>query len=577
MKSTVKSLLSIEKPSRYYPYEFNRTKKDFDTCDVNICLSYPDSYEVGMSNIGIRILYDLLNSLNKVNCDRIFSPMPDMEKKYRDLEEDFVSIENNKTLKQFDILGFSFQYEMLYTNFLNILSLGEIPFYIEDRKEDDPIIIAGGPSVYNPGVLLRFADFIFIGEAEENIVIFVENYRKLKSKGLKRSEIIERLKGIQGVLCSHYPERTKRAYIKDLDNAHYPEKWVTPTISLVHDRAYLEIMRGCPHGCRFCQAGYIYRPYRFKSLERCKYLVDKILQSSGYEEVSLASLSTSDYPYLEELSSYIMENYSHKKVSISLPSLRINGDTIKLLDEILKVKKTGLTFACEAGTQRLRDSINKKINEDELIEKMKELFGKGWKTVKLYFMLGLPGEDNEEMENTVKLIKKCSQIALKYGGKRAKINASFSTFVPKPFTPYQWSRMININTIKEKIQYLKDNLRYRNINLKWHDAEMSIMEGIMSRCGSEMAPVIVSAFNHGARFDGWTNIFNFEIWKKAFKENGIIVENYLNEIPKDKELHWDIIDIGVKKDFLLKELELSDKSKNTPDCNVGKCTLCGVC
>ncbi|MCK9224193.1 MAG: radical SAM protein [Candidatus Muirbacterium halophilum] len=576
MKNSMSELLKVEKPSRYFPVELNIIEKSFDKKDINVCLSYPDSYEVGMSNIGIRILYDIVKNKDGFNCDRIFAPMPDYENMLKASKDKITSVEYKNQLQDFDIVGFSFQYELLYTNMLTILDLSDISFLKEGRKEKDPFIIAGGPSLYNLSIIEKFADAIFIGEAEESLVEFIEVVKKHKNK-LSRNLILQKCAEIEGVYIPGYSKKVKRRIVEDFDNSPYPVNWIVPVSALVHDRAYIEIMRGCQHGCRFCQAGYIYRPLRFKSLEKTIELSDKILDSTGYEEISLASLSTSDYPYLKELSSHIVEKYKDRKVSISLPSLRMDGETIKLLDEILKVRKTGLTFACEAGSQHLRDCINKKISREELFDKMEEVFSKGWMTVKLYFMLGLPFEKENELEETVELVKQCSFIAKKYGKGRASINVAFSTFVPKPFTPFQWSKMIGIEEIKQRIGYLKENIKFKNVKLKWHNAETSVLEGVFSRGDGKLANVIIDAWKNGARFDGWSSMFKFSCWEKAFIDNNIDYKDYLNEIDIESELNWDNIDICVKKSYLAEELDKASKAIHTEDCNTKSCKKCGVC
>ena len=580
MKSTVKELLQIEKPSRYAPFEINLPEKNFSENGANILLSYPDSYEVGMSNLGLRILYDIANRIEDVFCDRIFAPFPDMETLYREQKEDFVSIHAKRPLKDFDLIGFSFQYELLYTNFLNILDLGEIPLRAKDRNEDHPIVIGGGPAMFNPCPVEPFLDLVFIGEAEESFKEINEIILENKKNHGSREELIKRLVEVPGVYSPALrkkDDKVKAVIVKDLNEIEGIKDWVVSGQSIVHDRVVLELMRGCPNGCRFCQAGYIYRPMRVRSLENCKKTAEYLLDNTGYEEISLTSLSTGDYPHIRELCEHINEKYYKKRVSISLPSLRINSDTIELLDEVLKVRKSGLTFACEAGSQSTRDAINKKVYRDDLLEKIREVFKKGWKTVKLYFMTGLPFEDENELDEVISLIEDCAFLARKIGGRRAKIVASFSTFIPKPFTPFQWAPMMDLPQIKERTKRLLDNIKSRTVSIKWHDAETSALEGYMARAGHEIADVIEYAFKAGARFDGWTDHFDFRKWEQAFEKSGIKKERYIKEMDVDQKLPWDFLEIGVRKEFLIKELEKAKNRESTNSCDTSKCRVCGAC
>ncbi|MGM0606811.1 MAG: TIGR03960 family B12-binding radical SAM protein [Candidatus Muiribacteriota bacterium] len=570
-------LREIANPARYFPCEFGNAKKSFKNSELKVCISYPDAYEVGMSNLGLRILYSIANSVQKVVCDRIFAPFPDMAELYRSKKFDFVSIEHKKPLKDFDIVGFSFQYELLYTNFLNILDLSDIPPEKDKREEETPLIIAGGPAMMNPAIMMEFADFIFIGEAEESFNKFLKKVKKLKKEGNNKIEIISKIKNEDGILNCHFPQKTKRTYIKDLNFAPFPDNWIVPVNSIVHDRIFLEIMRGCVHGCRFCQAGYIYRPIRYKNFQTLKKQSKQLLEKTGYDEISLISLSTGDYPDIKKISEYIADNWSNKKVSLSLPSLHVNSKTLDILQNVLKVKKTGLTFACEAGAQSLRNKINKKISNTELIEKVTEVFKKGWLTIKLYFMIGLPFEKEDDLIETVKLISECSKIARNYGGKRAKINVAFSTFIPKPFTPFQWSEMLSLEEINNKLNFLRKNLNQKNVRLKYNSPNLSVIEGIFSRGDSELSEVLLEAYRLGALFDGWSEWFKYEIWKQAFENKNINMEKYLKKIPVNQELPWDIVDNTVNKEFFINELQKAEKEEKTQDCKIGLCKKCGVC
>lgn len=598
-----KLLKKVEKPARYIGNEVNACKKQVDENTVRFGFSFPDTYEVGMSFLGLQILYNLLNSMENVYCERVFAPAADMEKLMRENGVPLFALESRHPVKNFDFLGFTLQYELSYTNILNMLDLAGIPLLAKDRTNADPFIIVGGPCAYNVEPIADFTDIVVLGEAEEAIAEIMQSYKEWKKAGGSREDFLLQIaKDIDGVYIPSFyevsynddltisgisctkegvPATVRKRIIKNMDTSYYPDKIIVPFIDIVHDRIMLEVFRGCTRGCRFCQAGMVYRPVRERSMESLKSNLKKIVDSTGYEEISLSSLSTSDYSHIEELTEYILREYAEKeKISLSLPSLRLDNFSSELAQKIQKVRKSGLTFAPEAGTQRLRDVINKGITEENLETTMKKAFSLGWKNVKLYFMIGLPTETEEDLHG----IKVLAYNVIDYfreanGGKLGKhfnVTISTSSFVPKPFTPFQWEPQDSIEVLREKQRYLSERLRNRNITYRYHDTKTSFLEAVFARGDRRLGKVILDAYRKGCKFDGWEESFRFDLWEEAFKDNGVSMEFYANRRREyDEILPWDHIDTGVSKQFLINENEKAKRGELTPDCRKG-CAGCGV-
>ncbi|NLU09999.1 MAG: TIGR03960 family B12-binding radical SAM protein [Tepidanaerobacter acetatoxydans] len=599
-KQLEKLLPQVSKPTRYMGNEYNSIKKDKDNIKVHVALAFPDVYEVGMSHLGIKILYHLLNQYPDIYAERVFAPWVDFEDLMRKEGIPLFSLESKTAVAEFDFLGFTLQYEMSYTNILNMLELSGIPIFSNERREGHPFIIAGGPCTYNPEPLSDIVDFFVIGEAEEVIVEIMDLYKSFKERGESRQRFLEEVAGISGVYVpslynvtynddgtiksilpkqADIPRRIQKRLIKDLDNVYYPTNFVVPYMDIVHDRAVLEIFRGCTRGCRFCQAGMIYRPVREKSVVRLEKLAKDIIASTGYGELSLASLSTSDYSELKQLTEILTDEFRQSRVSLSLPSLRIDAFSLELAKKVQEIKKSGLTFAPEAGTQRLRDVINKGVTVQDLLTSVKDAFSSGWKTVKLYFMIGLPTETYEDVEGIANLAFAVVDVYKKVHGntKGLKVNVSTSTFVPKPFTPFQWESQITLSEIEERQKFLRSLFRKnKNISYSWHDGKLSFLEAVFSRGDRRLGQVLKIAHDKGCKFDGWNDMFSFEKWMSAFNESGVCPEFYAyRKRSKDELCPWDIIDPGIDKKFLLRELEKSQKAEITPDCRI-RCHACGA-
>lgn len=595
-----KLLHKVSKPTRYIGNEYNSIHKDKSVIKVHVALAFPDIYEIGMSHLGIKILYHLLNEQDDIYAERVFAPWIDFEKLLRDNKIPLFSLESKTTLKNFDFLGFSLQYEMSYTNILNMLDLSGIPLFSKQRTDKHPFIIAGGPCAYNPEPLAEFIDFFVIGEAEESLLEILEAYKKFKESGAPRQYFLEKVSEIRGVYVPSFydvnynedgtvkniyplkrgvPSRIKKRIIKNMDEVYYPTKFIVPYMNIVHDRAVLEIFRGCSRGCRFCQAGMVYRPVREKSADKLEKLAGDIIDCTGYEEISLSSLSTSDYSSLKQLAEKLTQRFRRSRVGLSLPSLRIDAFSLQLAQKVQEIKKTGLTFAPEAGTQRLRDVVNKCVTERDLLNSVRDAFVCGWTSVKLYFMIGLPTETEEDIEGIAKLAHSVVNVYRDVHGnaKGLKLNVSTSTFVPKPFTPFQWEKQLELSKIEERQKKLKRLLRGRNINYSWHDAELSFLEAIFSRGDRKLSKVLYTAHKNGCKFDGWDEMFSYERWMDAFDTEGLDPRFYANRQRRQEEFFpWDIIDPGIDKHFLLKELENAKKAKTSPDCRTENCQGCGI-
>ncbi|MFA6350084.1 MAG: TIGR03960 family B12-binding radical SAM protein [Candidatus Omnitrophota bacterium] len=574
-------LSQVMKPGRYIGHEWNLPKKDFDGCAVKFALCFPDLYEVGMSNIGIRIIYGLLNKEPDVACERFFSPAQDAEAILRNNKRLIFSLESKKELNKFDIVGFSLGYELQFTNVLNILELGGVPLFSKERSSSDPLVIAGGPAAINPEPMHEFFDLFVIGEAEEALPELIAAYRLLKDQlkqgKISREELLLELSRIEGVYVPMFygasygadgclagfepvrkgvPGKIKKRFIADLDSAYYPVEWLVPYIQIIHDRISVEIMRGCPNQCRFCQAHNQYSPLRFRKKENVLKLAESLYKNTGYEDISLAGLSVTDYPCIAELLSSLISAFKPRGVGVSLPSIKPKDMVGGMSELIATIKKTGLTFAPEAATKRLRAILNKDFNEDDFMAAAQGAFKAGYQHLKLYFMIGLPSERQSDLDAIFEFSNGLSMLRKNIAQRSAQINISINTLIPKPHTPFQWLAMAPIESIIQKHEYLKKLVtRNKKIKLSVHNLEISLLEAVLSRGDRKLSRVVFTAFKMGARFDAWDNFFNFEIWKKAFSENSIDPQDYLKERPRNAVLAWDFLDIGVSKNYLLAEYD----------------------
>lgn len=600
-KEFEKHLLEIQKPGRYTGGELNSIVKDKNKVDVRFAFCFPDTYEIGMSHLGMKILYSQFNSREDIWCERVFAPWVDAEKIFINNDIPLFALESHDAIKDFDFVGFTLQYELSYSNILKMLNLAKIPLKTSQRTDwSTPLVVAGGPCACNPEPLADFIDIFFLGEGEEVDLEVIDLYKRAKRGGKTKEEFLKSAAQIEGVYVpslysvdynedgtiskivpSHNaPEKIRKRIIKNLDKSYYPENFVVPFIEIVHDRAVQEIFRGCIRGCRFCQAGYIYRPVREKSFEVANAQAKAICDSCGYEEVSLSSLSTSDYtqikPLLEEMLTWSEDN----KVSIALPSLRIDNFPKELLEKVQSVRKSSLTFAPEAGTQRLRDVINKNITEDEIISTCKMAFESGYTAVKLYFMLGLPTETNDDLEGIANLAQKV--VDLYYGntsrkkGKPVNVSISVATFVPKPFTPFEFEPQAQLDEIISKQEHLLKNVKSKKISVSYHQNNTSFLEGVFARGDRKLCAVLEKAVEMGASFDGWDECFKFDVWMEAFKLCGIAPEFYSSRKREyDEIMPWDHLDYGVTKNFLISENKLAHNAVTTKNCRE-QCAGCGA-
>lgn len=577
MTGAFEEILSlVEKPSRYIGGEVNSVRKDRAKCRLSFALAFPDAYEVGMSHLGLQILYAILNSDPTVVAERFYAPWPDMERRMRAAGLQLSSVESRTALRNFDIVGFSLQYELSYTNVLNMLDLGGVPLRAKDRREGDPLIIAGGPCAFNPAPMAPFFDAIVIGEGEEIVLEIAQTVGAAKERGCGREKCLTLLSEIEGIYVPAVhgdAARIKKRIVMDLDAWRLPAKPLVPLMNTIHDRATLEIARGCTRGCRFCQAGMVWRPVRERSPAVLRVMADEMLCATGYDEISLLSLSTGDYSKIEYVLSDFMNRFYDRRIAIGLPSLRVETLSQKLIEEIRRVRKTSFTLAPEAGTQRLRDTINKGNTEEDLLETARRVFAGGWKSVKLYFMIGIPGEREEDLEGIADLAYK----VLREGKSQKQVNLALSTFVPKPHTPFQWHRQSGLEEILDKQRFFKKRVTHRNLALKWHDGRMSYLEGIFSRGDERLAVLVEKAYRLGCRFDGWSDAFRFDDWQKALAETGIRAEDYLRERRVDEPLPWARVNCGLSEDFLLKEYHKARTGSLTADCRMEECQACGVC
>lgn len=597
--TTIQDILPlVDKPSRYLGTEVNSCKKDLSKVQLKIALAFPDLYEIGTSHFGMQILYHILNQRRNIAAERVFSPAEDMELLLRSSRMPLTSLESQYPLHQFDIIGFSLLYELNYTNILTILDLAGVPFYASQRTDSDPLIIAGGPCVSNPEPVADFFDAIVIGDGENVILEMADIRIQMESDGgLDKRALLKKWSQLEGVYVpsafqvtynemGHQIARplketgqgtVKRAIVSDLNQALFPDRPVVPYGKPVHDRLRLEISRGCTRGCRFCQAGMIYRPVRERSMDSVMDLTDRCLQNTGYEDLSLLSLSTGDFTGISPLINTLMHEFSSRHISVSLPSFRAGTLEPALMQTIKKVRKTGFTIAPEAGSQRLRDVINKNITTDEIIATVQDAFSAGWRVIKLYFMIGLPTETQADIQGIVDLVKILRKIKGS-NGRYGKLNVSVATFIPKPHTPFQWATQLPLEESRSRIEWLRAKLRLPGVTFKWQNPEVSFLEGLWARGDRRLSRLLVNAYENGCRFDGWSDRFKFDVWQECIVESQVDVD-FFTRRPKDLEepLPWDHIDIRVEKAFLIEEWQGAQKGARTEDCRWHSCQQCGVC
>ncbi len=601
-KITDDILCKVEKPSRYVGGELNQVIKNPEDVNIRFAFCFPDVYEVGMSHLGTRILYHTINERKDTYCERVFAPWPDMEALMRENDIKLFTLETKTSLDKFDMLGFTLQYEMSYTNILNMLDMSGIAIRASERGEDAPIIMAGGPCAYNPEPLYDIVDFFEIGEGEEMMNDVLEVYARHKEAGtFNKKKFLREISKIGGIYVpslydvtynedgtikefkpkyDDVPAKVKKRIVNDFDSVAFPDEMIVPYTEIVHDRVVLETARGCTNGCRFCQAGMIYRPVREKTTNTLLEQARKALKATGYNEVSLASLSICDYSNIQNLISSLVLEHEQNKVGIALPSIRVDAFSVDLIKEIQKVRKTGLTFAPEAGSQRMRDIINKGLTEDRILEAAKSAFESGWSTIKLYFMIGLPYETTEDAAGIGELAEKMADVYFSIPkdkrSKGLKITVSASILVPKPFTPFQWAPMERPEVVYERIGAVKGAIKSRSIVFNYHEQETSFMEAVFARGDRRTCDALIRAFEKGAKFDGWSEYFNIDIWKESMEECNLDTEFYVyRERTYDEVLPWDFIDIGVNRKYLERENEKAKKAELTRNCLEG-CTGCGI-
>ena len=598
--------MTIDKPARYIGNEINSVVKDTSKVDIRFAMCFPDVYEIGMSHLGIQILYDMFNKREDTWCERVYSPWPDLHEIMKEKQIPLFGLESQEPIKNFDFLAMTLQYEMCYTNILQILDLSQIPLRSKDRTEKDPLVIGGGPCSYNPEPIADFFDIFYIGEGETRYDDLFDLYKQMKKNGKSRQEMLHEIAKIPGMyvpslytvsykedgtidtfapIYDDVPKTIKKEIEMDLSTSVYPEKPVVPFIKATQDRIVLEIQRGCIRGCRFCQAGMIYRPNREKSVARLKELAEQMIASTGHDEISLSSLSSSDYSELEELITYLIDECGKKKINISLPSLRIDAFSLDIMQKVQDIKKSSLTFAPEAGTQRLRNVINKGLTVDNIMNGSKQAFEGGWNKVKFYFMLGLPTETEEDMRGIPELANDVAMLYYDTVPKenrkgKCQITISTSFFVPKPFTPFQWARKYPPGEYLRRAKIVNDHVKemhnHKSIRYNWHEADVTVLEGVLARGDRRLCDTILYVYEHGGYFDAWNEYFDYDRWLEAFAATGIDPDFYtMRERDLDETLPWDFIDVGVTKEFLKREWKTALGETVTPNCRM-RCSACGA-